>query len=120
MRLANLGGRATLVVPGSDGWGVDLAAVPGGTFGPDVQSLYEEWDAVRDFVAALDLRTATTVALDQWQLRAPVPAPPQASGSTTGRTLPSRPWTCPPFRPPSPGSRRASPARLARKHPNVG
>jgi 2-keto-4-pentenoate hydratase/2-oxohepta-3-ene-1,7-dioic acid hydratase in catechol pathway len=77
MRLANLGGRATLVVPGGDDRGVDIAEVSGGKFGPDVQGLYEQWDAVQAFVAALDLRTGATVKLDEGELRAPVPSPRQ-------------------------------------------
>jgi 2,4-didehydro-3-deoxy-L-rhamnonate hydrolase len=58
VRLANLAGRATLVVPGDDDLGVDIAEVSGGKFGPDVQGLHEEWDALRAFVADLDLRTS--------------------------------------------------------------
>jgi 2-keto-4-pentenoate hydratase/2-oxohepta-3-ene-1,7-dioic acid hydratase in catechol pathway len=77
MRLANLDGRATLVPPGADDRGVDLAVVSGGKFGPDVQGLYEEWDALRSFVAAVDLTNAATVPLDEGELRAPVPAPRQ-------------------------------------------
>jgi hypothetical protein len=42
MRLANLDGRATLVVPGGDDRGIDIADASGGKFGPDVQSLFEE------------------------------------------------------------------------------
>jgi 2,4-didehydro-3-deoxy-L-rhamnonate hydrolase len=80
MRLANLGGRATLVVPGGDDRGVDIAEVSGGRFGPEVQALYEEWDAFRAFVADLDLRTVATASLDQGELRAPVPAPRQVFG----------------------------------------
>jgi 2,4-diketo-3-deoxy-L-fuconate hydrolase len=80
MRLANLGGRATLVVPGGDDRGVDIAEVSRGRFGPEVQALYEEWDAFRAFVADLDLRTVATASLDQGELRAPVPAPRQVFG----------------------------------------
>ncbi len=51
MRLANLGGRATLVVPGSEDRGADIAKASGGQFRPEMQALYEEWDALRAFVA---------------------------------------------------------------------
>ena len=102
MRLANLGGRATLVIPGSDDRGIDIAEASGGKFGPDVQSLYEEWDAFRAFASGLDLSTAPTVTLDETELRAPVPAPRQVFGiglnyrshaAESGMDLPSVPAT---------------------------
>jgi hypothetical protein len=34
MRLANLGGRTTLIAPGGDDRGVDITDVSGGKFGP--------------------------------------------------------------------------------------
>jgi 2,4-didehydro-3-deoxy-L-rhamnonate hydrolase len=77
MRLANLAGRATLAGPGSNDRGVDIAAVSGGKFGPDVQGVYGEWDAVRACVADLDLSAAATVTLADDELGAPVPAPRQ-------------------------------------------
>src|SRR6202011_1369589 len=79
MRLANLGGRATLVVPGGDR-GVDIAEVSGGKFGPDVEGLYGEWDVLRAFVADLDLTKMTTSKFDKAELCAPVPAPRQVFG----------------------------------------
>ncbi|MEA3020956.1 MAG: 2,4-didehydro-3-deoxy-L-rhamnonate hydrolase [Actinomycetota bacterium] len=80
MRLANLSGRATLVVPGTDDRGVDVAEASGGKLGPHVQSVYDEWDALRAFAADVDLRAAATVALDEAELRAPVPSPRQVFG----------------------------------------
>jgi 2,4-didehydro-3-deoxy-L-rhamnonate hydrolase len=102
MRLANLGGRATLVMPGGDDRGVDVAEVSGGKFGPDLQDLYEDWDAFRAFVADLDLSAAASVKLDERDLRAPVPAPRQVFGigvnyrshaAETGAELPAAPAT---------------------------
>jgi 2-keto-4-pentenoate hydratase/2-oxohepta-3-ene-1,7-dioic acid hydratase in catechol pathway len=102
MRLANLAGRATLVVPGNDDQGVDVAKASDGRFGPDVQALYDEWDAFQAFVADLDLSSATTVTLDEGELRAPAPAPRQVFGiginyrshaAETGAELPSVPAT---------------------------
>jgi 2-keto-4-pentenoate hydratase/2-oxohepta-3-ene-1,7-dioic acid hydratase in catechol pathway len=102
VRLANLNGRATLVVPGTDFRGADIAEVSGGKFGPDVQGLYEEWDALRTFVAGLDLTTVATTAFDQGDLLAPVPAPRQVFGiglnyrshaAETGMDLPTVPAT---------------------------
>ncbi len=80
MRLANLGGRATLVMPGSDDRGADIAKASGGRFGPGMQLIYEEWDALRAFVADLDLSTVATTTLDEGELRAPVPSPRQVFG----------------------------------------
>ncbi|MEY2407202.1 MAG: 2,4-didehydro-3-deoxy-L-rhamnonate hydrolase [Acidimicrobiaceae bacterium] len=80
MRLANLGGRATLVVPGADDRGVDVAEASGGKFGPDVQGLYDDWDAFRAFVADVDLTTVAHAPFDPAELNAPVPAPRQVFG----------------------------------------
>jgi 2-keto-4-pentenoate hydratase/2-oxohepta-3-ene-1,7-dioic acid hydratase in catechol pathway len=80
MRLANLDGRALVVVPGGDDRGVDIAEVSGGKFGPDVQGLYEEWDALRAFVSDLDLSTMAPAPFDPTELREPVPAPRQVFG----------------------------------------
>ncbi|MCU1375121.1 MAG: fumarylacetoacetate hydrolase [Actinomycetia bacterium] len=102
MRLANLGGRATLVVPGADDRGVDVAKVSRARFGPDVQGLYDEWDAFRAYAGDLDLTTAATVTLGEDQLQAPVPAPRQVFGiglnygahaAESGMDLPSVPAT---------------------------
>src|ERR1700732_4375604 len=80
MRLANLGGRAAPVVPGSNDRGVDIATASGGKFGPGVQGVYAEWDALRACVADLDLSAAATVTLAEDELGAPVPAPRQVFG----------------------------------------
>lgn len=102
MRLANLGGRATLVVPGSEDRGADIAKASGGQFRPEMQALYEEWDALRAFVADLDLTTLATTTLDQGDLRAPVPSPRQVFGiglnyrshaAESGMEVPSVPAT---------------------------
>ena len=102
MRVANLGGRATLVVPGTDDRGVDIAAVSGGKIGPEVRSLYDEWDAFRAFAAHLDLTTVATAGFDESELRAPVPEPRQVFGiglnyrshaSESGMEVPSVPAT---------------------------
>ncbi|MCU1487099.1 MAG: Fumarylacetoacetate hydrolase [Actinomycetia bacterium] len=102
MRLADLDGRATLVLPGTDDRGVDVAEVSGGRFGPDVQVLYEDWGALRAFVADLDPAPATTVAIDHRRLRAPVPTPRQVFGiglnyrshaAESGMDLPTVPAT---------------------------
>jgi 2-keto-4-pentenoate hydratase/2-oxohepta-3-ene-1,7-dioic acid hydratase in catechol pathway len=102
MRLANLAGRATLVAPGGNDRGIDIATLSGGKFGPEPQSIYEDWDAFRTFSAALDLSTVPTAALDVAELGAPVPTPRQVFGiglnyrshaAESGRDLPTVPAT---------------------------
>lgn len=73
MKIANLAGRAVLV---TDAGAVDVADASGGSFGPDPQSLFDDW---ADFTA-----WATTapegpaaVAVDPNALGAPVPHPRQ-------------------------------------------
>jgi 2-keto-4-pentenoate hydratase/2-oxohepta-3-ene-1,7-dioic acid hydratase in catechol pathway len=97
MRLANLNGRAVVV---TDGGAVDVAKVSCGRFGPDVQSLYEEWAAFRSFAAVLDLSAAE--AFDEHDLGSPAPAPRQvfaiglnyqSHAEETGAALPSVPAT---------------------------
>lgn len=77
MRLANVGGRAT-VVTDEAGVGIDVAKASGGRFGPEVQPLYDEWPAVLEFAAALD--SSTGEPFDLAKLDSPVPAPRQVFG----------------------------------------
>lgn len=102
MRIANLGGRATLVVPGRDDRGIDIAAASAGRFGPEVQGIYDQWDDFRAFIAELDLSTVATVPLEEAALRAPVPTPRQvfaiglnyrSHAAESGMDLPSVPAT---------------------------
>jgi 2-keto-4-pentenoate hydratase/2-oxohepta-3-ene-1,7-dioic acid hydratase in catechol pathway len=102
MRLANLAGRATLVVPGRDDRGVDVMKASGGRFGVDVQELYDDWDAFGSFAAALDMSRVATVPLAALDLEAPVPAPRQVFGiglnyrshaAESGMELPTVPAT---------------------------
>jgi 2-keto-4-pentenoate hydratase/2-oxohepta-3-ene-1,7-dioic acid hydratase in catechol pathway len=72
MKLANLDGRATIV---AEGGGIDLERASGGRFGPDVQALYDDWDAVRDLVAGLG--EAEVTPFDEARLGSPAPAPRQ-------------------------------------------
>jgi hypothetical protein len=65
MRIASLAGRATLVVPGSDDQGVDVAKASDGRFGPDLHGPYEDWDAFRAFVTDLDLGTPGGVGVSR-------------------------------------------------------
>ena len=74
MKLANVAGRAALVVEGGV---LDVASTSGGRFGPDPAALYDEWDAFR---AWADTATGDVQPLDETQLGAPSPRPRQVFG----------------------------------------
>ncbi|GAA1973060.1 fumarylacetoacetate hydrolase family protein [Microbacterium pumilum] len=81
MRIANLAGRAVIVGPstgsGTDG-AIDVAVASDGRFGPDPQSLFDDWDAFAEWAAALDRAdAATSESVDVTELGAPVPRPRQ-------------------------------------------
>ncbi|MGI8662108.1 MAG: fumarylacetoacetate hydrolase family protein [Acidimicrobiales bacterium] len=99
MRLANLDGRATIV---TDSGGVDVAEASDGRFGPDIQSLYDDWAALVAAAPALAEATAGAKPLDEWLLMAPSPRPTQvfaiglnykAHAAESGATIPSTPAT---------------------------
>lgn len=73
MKLANLGGRATVLV--SDVEGIDVEKASGGTFGPALASVYEDWEAFRAWAAAAP--THETVPVSRADLGCPSPAPRQ-------------------------------------------
>jgi 2-keto-4-pentenoate hydratase/2-oxohepta-3-ene-1,7-dioic acid hydratase in catechol pathway len=74
MKLANVAGRAALVVEGGV---LDVADASAGRFGPDPADLYDGWDAFRAWAA-----TASGEArpLDESALGAPSPRPRQVFG----------------------------------------
>ena len=72
MRLANVGGRATVLV---NNGGVDVERSSNGRFTHDVQSVYEQWDAFRAFAETVDAGSAAPV--DEALLQSPVPSPRQ-------------------------------------------
>jgi 2-keto-4-pentenoate hydratase/2-oxohepta-3-ene-1,7-dioic acid hydratase in catechol pathway len=72
VRIANLAGRLTIIV---GDLAVDVEEVSGGRFGPDVQAIYEHFDAFRDWVAAATLPSGQT--FDAASLGAPAPFPRQ-------------------------------------------
>lgn len=79
MRLANLDNRAALVVgdPG-DERAVDIATASGGRFGPDLSSLYPEWDEVRAWAGEAEALAGHVASrIDRALLGAPSPAPRQ-------------------------------------------
>lgn len=71
MKLANYNHRAALVLNNAV---ADVAIVSKGQFGPDVMSLYNNWDAFTTFAKTV---TDTTGPLDIALLRNPVPQPRQ-------------------------------------------
>ena len=75
MKLANLAGRAVVV---TDAGATDVAAASGGRFGPDPQSLFDDWAAFADWASTLqDAGAAASVAFEVSELGAPVPRPRQ-------------------------------------------
>ncbi len=97
MKLANVNGRATVLVPGG---GIDVEDASKGRFRADLPLLYENWAAFRSFAAGLDHAQATPV--DEGTLGSPVPAPRQvfaiglnyrAHAEESGMAIPSMPAT---------------------------
>jgi len=72
MRIANLSGRLSLVV---GGLAVDVAEASGGTFGPDVQAVYQGFAAFRSW--AQDATLPPGQPFDPRDLGAPAPSPRQ-------------------------------------------
>ena len=73
MRITNLQGRAAVV--SADGSAVDVATASDGRFGPDPQSLYDQWDDFRQWAAAHD--TDGGQPLDPRRIGPVVPRPRQ-------------------------------------------
>lgn len=97
MRIANVGGRLTLL--GAEG-GIDVERASDGRFGPDPQAVYADWPAFRDWAAGVSLRDAAP--LGDAALGAPAPRPAQVFGiglnyhahaAETGRPAPDVPAT---------------------------
>lgn len=97
MKLANLGGRAVVVV---EGGAIDVATASGGRFGPDVQAIYDDWDAFRAAAAGFDPATATSY--DEADLGNPAPMPRQvfaiglnyrSHAEESGMAIPAMPAT---------------------------
>jgi 2-keto-4-pentenoate hydratase/2-oxohepta-3-ene-1,7-dioic acid hydratase in catechol pathway len=71
VKLANLGGRAVLLV---DGGALDVEGATDGAYGPDPQSLFDDWDGFADWAATA---SGSVVPFDVAALDAPVPRPRQ-------------------------------------------
>jgi 2-keto-4-pentenoate hydratase/2-oxohepta-3-ene-1,7-dioic acid hydratase in catechol pathway len=74
VRIANVDGRAQAVVEGDRA--VDIATASDGRFGPDMQSLYDTWDAFTEF-ADKGLASSPGESFAASQLGPPSPAPRQ-------------------------------------------
>jgi 2-keto-4-pentenoate hydratase/2-oxohepta-3-ene-1,7-dioic acid hydratase in catechol pathway len=74
MRLANVDGRAVLLT--ADDRGIDVAAASDGKFGPELPSLYGDWDGFRVWAESTGDR-ADDVRFGRAQLGSPSPAPRQ-------------------------------------------
>ena len=77
MRVANLAGRAVLV---TEGGAIDVAAASDGRFGPDPQSLFDDWAAFVEWESTAegaDAGASAAVAFEVTELGAPVPRPRQ-------------------------------------------
>lgn len=72
MRIANLAGRAALI---TDARAVDIATASAGRFGPDPQTLFDDWDAFTAWAVGAD--ASASVPFDPSALGAPVPSPRQ-------------------------------------------
>lgn len=71
MKIANSAGRSVIVI---DEMTVDIATASEGCFGPDMMSVYDNWDEFCTFAANI---TEGTDALDMGSLQQPVSAPRQ-------------------------------------------
>jgi 2,4-diketo-3-deoxy-L-fuconate hydrolase len=71
VKLANIGGRAALVLGDEI---ADVATISDGRFGPDPMGLYDDWDAFTGFAATV---TSSTAPLEMATLGNPVPRPRQ-------------------------------------------
>ncbi|GAA5144521.1 fumarylacetoacetate hydrolase family protein [Microbacterium pseudoresistens] len=73
MRIANVDGRATLVLEA--GAGADVFTASAGQFGPDPHGIFEQWAEFRTW--ANNVNAKVDVRFDAEQLGAPVPSPRQ-------------------------------------------
>ena len=71
MKLANIDGRAVLVIGEEI---ADIAKASDGRFGPDPMSLYDDWDAFTEFATTV---TTGSAPLDKTALGNPAPRPRQ-------------------------------------------
>ena len=99
MRLANLDGRAVIVV---DDRAFDIDTLSNGRFGPDPMEVFADWTAFVEFASTAELHPDDAVPLVEDELDNPVPSPRQVfaiglnyrgHADETGMTLPEFPAT---------------------------
>lgn len=74
MRIANHDNRTVLLT--SEETGIDVHAASDGRFGPDIASVYPEWDEFTTWAQGLPVTTADVI-IDRSRLGSPSPAPRQ-------------------------------------------
>jgi 2-keto-4-pentenoate hydratase/2-oxohepta-3-ene-1,7-dioic acid hydratase in catechol pathway len=82
MRIANVGGRLTLLAPANgaatSAWhGVDVHRASAGRFASDPQAVFARWDEFRTWAERVGLRAAPDVDVAEGLLGPPVPSPAQ-------------------------------------------
>jgi len=75
MKLANVDGRATVLLTADRGF--DVATASGHKFGPDLRSVYDNWDAFVEWARAAASSNVTAVPVSRLQLGSPSPSPRQ-------------------------------------------
>lgn len=98
MKLATVGGRATLVTPTG---GVDIARATDGAFGSELMPIYRRWAEFRTDAPGI-IAAGPAVPFDEHDLGAPAPEPPQvfaiglnygSHAAESGMAVPSIPAT---------------------------
>ncbi len=74
MRIGNLAGRAVVV---TDEGAIDIHAASGGQFGPGLRAIYDDWDAIVDWIRS---GVGEAEPYDPALLRSPSPEPRQVFG----------------------------------------
>jgi len=99
MKLANVDGRAAIVTDTDPLQVLDIATASNGRFGPDLRSVFDQWEAFRGFAATA---TGEPARLDESHLGNPSPDPRQVfaiglnyrkHAEESGMTVPAVPAT---------------------------
>ncbi len=82
MRLANLAGRASIIVDGGgkESRAIDVHRSSDSVFGPSMREIYDDWSAFREWAISTDLAALDCTPFDDADLGAPVPEPRQVFG----------------------------------------
>ena len=78
MRIANIAGRAALIVGAAGAErAIDVATASNDRFGPDPASLYNSWNEFRAWASKLDAAQQSAAPVERTTLEAPSPSPRQ-------------------------------------------